>query len=102
MEGMDIEVIGRTHYTVHLTDNDIEKVKQYIKTNKDTLYGDMENMVCEAVKCLYSDGQIELFERDKATESDFETEEINWSGFERRSAETILGISLDDIEDDEE
>lgn len=29
--GMDIEVVGRTWYTVHLTDEDVEKIKKYIK-----------------------------------------------------------------------
>lgn len=28
--GMDIEVIEKTYYTVHLTDNDITKVKKSV------------------------------------------------------------------------
>ena len=79
--GMDIEVVGRTWYTVHLTDEDVEKIKKYIKNHEDDLPSfDMRNE-CELE--LYSDG--------KATESDFSTEDIDWSECEERTPEEILG-----------
>lgn len=89
--GMEIEVIGKTYYTVHLDDEDVKKVKQWIKDHEEDLPSfDMKENICAAVMDLYSDGQIDLYSDDKATESDFSTEEINWSEYEKRSAEKIL------------
>lgn len=89
--GMKIEVIGKTYYTVHLNDEDVKKVKQWIKDHEEDLPSfDMEENICSAVMDLYSDGQIDLYSDDKATESDFSTEEINWSEYEEREAEEIL------------
>lgn len=36
--GMDIEVIGMTWYTVHLSNEDVEKVKQWLENHKDDLH----------------------------------------------------------------
>lgn len=92
--GMEIEVIGKTYYTVHLDDEDVKKVKQWIKDNEEDLPSfDMKENICAAVMDLYSDGQIDLYSDDKATESDFSTEEINWSEYEERMAEEILSES---------
>ncbi len=89
--GMEIEVIGKTYYTVHLDDEDVKKVKQWIKDHEEDLPSfDTKENICAAVMDLYSDGQIDLYSDDKATESDFSTEEINWSEYEKRSAEKIL------------
>ena len=89
--GMDIEVVGKTWYTVHLTDEDVEKVKKYIKDHEDDLPSfDMEKNICWAVEELSNECEIELYSDDKYTESDFSTEEINWSEFEDRTAEEIL------------
>lgn len=91
--GMDIEVVGRTCYTVHLTDEDVEKAKKYIKDHEDDLPSfDMKENICWAVQQLSSECEIELYSDGKATESDFNTEEINWSEFEERTPEEILGI----------
>lgn len=70
--GMDIEVIGMTWYTVHLSDEDVEKVKQWLENRKDDLssFDPKENI---------------------STESDFNTEEIRWSEFEEREPEEIFG-----------
>ena len=89
--GMEIEVIGKTYYTVHLDDEDVNKVKKWIKDHEEDLPSfDMKENICAAIMDLYSDGQIDLYSDDKATESDFSTEEINWSEYEERMAEEIL------------
>ena len=94
MSGMNIEVIARVYYTVHLTDEDVELVKDWIKS-KDKLdlpSSDMRDNICAAVQELYEEGEIDLYGDGKETESDFETEEINWSDFEDKEPEDILGI----------
>ena len=92
--GMEIEVVGKTYYTVHLDDEDVKKVKQWIKDHEEYLPSfDMKKNICAAVMDLYQDGQIDLYSDNKATESDFSTEEINWSEYEERIAEEILGES---------
>jgi len=89
--GMNIEVVGKTWYTVHLTDEDVEKVRRYIKEHKNDLPSfDMDKNICWAVGKLASRCEIELYSDDKATESDFNTEEINWSEYEERTPEEIL------------
>lgn len=89
--GMDIEVVGKIFYTVHLTDEDVDKVKQYINDHKDNLPSfKMENNICWAVSQLSSRCEMDLYCNGKATESDFCTDEINWSEFEDRIAEEIL------------
>lgn len=91
--GMKIEVVGTTYYTVNLTDEDVKKVKSWIEEHKEELLSfDMEKNICEAVYSLYSDGEIELYGGGKETESDFNTDEVNWSEFENRTAEEILDM----------
>lgn len=93
-KGMDIEVVGMTWYTVHLSEKDVELVKQWIHEHKDNLPSlfDMRKNITKAVWELYSEGKISLYDNDKCTESDFNTEEINWSSFEEREPEEILGM----------
>lgn len=94
MNGMEIQVIGKVYYTVHLTEEDVEKVREYIKEHKDNLSNfDMEENICDAVYKLWANGDIDLYDNSKAIESEFETEEINWSEFEDRDAEKILGMN---------
>lgn len=89
--GMDIEVVGKTYYTVHLTDEDVEKVKKWIKNHEDDLpSSNMKDNICEAVRALSADCKIDLYSDNKATESDFCTEEINWSEYEDKTVEEIL------------
>lgn len=90
--GMELEVVARVTYTVHLSDEDVEKVKKYLKDNKENLpsFFDEENL-CYAVRMLYEQGEISLYDDGKATESDFSTEKFNWSEFEDKTVEQILG-----------
>lgn len=90
--GMELEVVARVTYTVHLSDEDVEKVKKYLKDNEENLpsFSDEENL-CYAVRTLYEQGEISLYDDNKATESDFSTEEFNWSEFEDKTVEQILG-----------
>lgn len=91
--GMDIEVVGRTWYTVHLTDEDVEKAKKYITDHEEDLPSfDMRKNICWAVRQLSNECEIDLYSDGKATESDFNTEDIDWSEFEERTPEEILGI----------
>ena len=89
--GMCIEVEGRTIYTVNLTNEDVELVKQWIKKHEDDLpYFDMKENIMYAVRRLYELGEISFYEKNKAVESDFYTEATNWSEFEEREPEEIL------------
>ncbi len=92
--GMCIEAEGKTIYTIHLTDEDIKLVKQWIDEHEDDLPSfDMKENIAYAVRKLYDNGKISLYDKDKATESDFYTEGISWSEFEEREPEEILNIS---------
>ncbi len=89
--GMCIEVEGKTIYTIHLTDEDVKLVKQWIGEHEDDLpsFDMRENIAC-AVRRLYDDGKISLYDGRKEVESDFYTEGIFWSEFEDREPEEIL------------
>ena len=92
---MDIEVIGMTWYTVHLSEEDVNKVKQWLEDHKDNLPSfDAKKNISKAVWDLYGEGKITLFDDDKCTESDFNTEEIRWSEFEEREPEEIFGEEI--------
>ena len=86
---LKVEVIGRICYTCELSDEDEKKVINYIKDNPEEFeFMDSEESITLAVNILYGDGKIELYKN--AIESDYSTEEINWSEFEERSADEIL------------
>ena len=52
--GMKIEVIATTWYTVHLSDEDVEKVKQWIKDNEDDLPSfDMKENILMITNLVY-------------------------------------------------
>ena len=89
--GMKIEVEATTIYTVHLTDEDMVKVKKWIKEHEEDLpsFDMRENIAC-AVRTLYDDRKISLYDNNKAVESDFSTEWVSWSEFEHREPEEIL------------
>ena len=96
MNGMDIEVIGNTYYTVHLTEEEVEKIRQYIETHKDNLSSfEAEDNICEAAMALYIRGDINFFDDGKYEESDYSTEEVKWSDCEERSAEEILAGGIE-------
>lgn len=88
---MNIEVVAHVTYTIRLTDDDMEKVKRFLKEREDNLpsFNDDEN-ICWAASSLYDKGEISLYDEGKATESDFSTEEFHWSEFEDKSPEEIL------------
>ena len=87
---LKVEVVGTIYYTCELSDEYEEKVINYIKDNPEEFeFMTEEKSILAAVDILYNDGEIELY--DNTTESDYHTEEINWSEFEDRSAEEILG-----------
>lgn len=90
---MCIEVEARAIYTVHLEDEDIAKVKKWIKEHEDELPSfDMKNNIAWAVARLYEEGEISLYDDGKANESDFYTDVVRWSEFEEREPEEILEI----------
>lgn len=86
---LKVEVIGRICYTCELSDEDEKKVINYIKDNPEEFeFMDGEEAITSAINILYGDSKIELYKN--AIESDYSTEEINWSEFEERSADKIL------------
>lgn len=88
---LKVEVVGRICYTCELSDEDEKKVVDYIKDNPEEFeFMTEKESIVAAVDILYNDSEIDLY--DNATESDYSTEEINWSEFEERSAEEILRI----------
>lgn len=96
--GMCVEVVGRTVYTVDLIDEEVEKIKKYIKEHDDDLPSfDQKKNILWAIEQLGS--EIEFYSDGKYTETDFCTEEIKWSEYEDQTPEEILegaGISTDE------
>ena len=87
---MCIEVEARTIYTVHLNDEDIAKVKKWIKEHEEDLPSfNMEDNIAWAVARLYEEDKISLYDEGKAEESDFYTDKVRWSEFEERTPEEI-------------
>ena len=88
---MCIEVEARTIYTVRLTDEDMVKVKKWIKEHEEDLPSfKMEDNIAWAVARLYEEDEISLYDDGKADESDFYTDKVRWSEFEEREAKEIL------------
>ena len=88
---MSIQAKAMVTYTITLGKEDIEKVKNYVDENReDFLTGEKytESEFINAVWELYNSGEISLY--DDYVESDFSTEEIEWSSFEDRTADEIL------------
>lgn len=100
--GMDIEVVATTWYTVHLSDEDVQKVKQWIKNHEDDLPSfDMKKNMTEAIYDLHANGEISFYDDKKCIESDFNTEEVNWSEYEEKEPEEILDTGMEEnIEND--
>lgn len=93
--GMKIEVTANVTYTVNLSDEDVIKVREYM-TNHTNPSGTLisKQNVCHAIWELYNDGEISLYDDGKAVESDFSTEEINWSEFEEKTVQDMFnGLS---------
>lgn len=86
---LKIEAVATVTYTCELSDEDEEKVVKYIKDNPDEFkYMTDKESILAAVDILYNDSKLDLY--DDSVESDFSTEEINWSEFEDKSAKEIL------------
>ena len=93
--GMDIEAIGVSTYTVHLTKEDVDEIRKWIldPVNKNKITSNMKDNIIKAICEL----DITLYEDGKYVESDFRTDDILWSEFEEREPEEILKISLNDL-----
>ena len=86
---LKIEAIARVCYTCELSDEDEKMVIKYIKDNPDEFkYMTDKESILAAVDILYNDSKLDLY--NDSVESDFSTEEINWSEFEDKSAKEIL------------
>lgn len=87
-----IEAVATVYYTCSLSDEDGQKVLDYIKGNPDKFeFMSDKNKIIKAIEKLYKDAEIDVY--DDSVESDFSTEEFRWSEFERRTAEEILNIN---------
>ena len=65
--GMEIEVFATTTYTVHLNNEDLQKVRKWIKEHPDDLYGfDAKEKIVKAIYELDIDGEISLYEIGRA------------------------------------
>ena len=86
---LKIEAVARVCYTCQLSDENEKMVIKYIKDNPDEFefMTDKESILA-AVDILYNDSKLDLY--NDSVESDFSTEEINWSEFEDKSAKEIL------------
>ena len=86
---LKVEVVAKVTYTCELSDKDEKKVIKHIKDNPDEFkFMTNEKSILSAVEFLYNNGELDLY--DDSVESDFSTEEINWSEFEDKSAKEIL------------
>lgn len=92
MEGLKLQVEATVVYTVTLTEEDMDLVKQYISDNCDKDMMDIfaKENILDAVNELLCDDRISLYDDGKAVESDFYTNDISWSNYEERSPEEIL------------
>lgn len=84
-----IEAVATVHYTCWLSDEDSKKVIEYIKENQEEFeFTTDKEKILKAVKELYEEDEISPY--DSSDESDFSTEEFQWSEFEERTAKEIL------------
>lgn len=85
-----IEAVATVYYTCSLSEEDSQKVIDYIKENPEEFeFMDDKEKIVKAVEVLSSDCEIDIY--DDCIDSDFNTDEIRWSEFEERTAEEILG-----------
>lgn len=86
---LKIEAVAKVYHTCTLTDEEEQKVLDYIKNNEEEFKGISDKKkITKAVEILYSEDEVDLYKN--STESDFSTEDINWSEFEERDAHEIL------------
>lgn len=86
---MEIRIKAEVTYTSHLSASDERKIKQYLDEHADEVdfLSDKEKIL-QAINALYDEGEIDIY--DNCTESDFSTEEIEWSEFEERTPSEII------------
>lgn len=91
----NVEAVATIYYTCSLSDEDGQKVLNYIKENPEEFeFMLAKEKIIKAVEKLYDNSEINIY--DDSAESDFTTEKIIWSEFEEKTAEEILeeaGIS---------
>lgn len=86
---LKIEAVARVYYTCTLTDKEEQKVLEYIKNNEEEFeFIANKDKITKAVELLYGEDKIDLY--GDSTESDFSTEEINWSEFEEREPDDFF------------
>lgn len=86
---MKVEAVATVYYTCSLSDEDSQKVLDYIKDNPEEFeFMSGKEKIVKAVEMLYEEDEIDLYQF--SDESDFSTEEIRWSEFEEQTAEEIL------------
>lgn len=86
---LKVEAVATVTYTCELSDENEKMVIKYIKDNPDEFkYMTDKESILAAVDILYNDSKLDLY--DDSVESDFSTEEINWSEFEDRSPEEVF------------
>lgn len=84
-----IEAIATVYYTCSLSEEDSQKVIDYIKENPEEFeFMDDKEKIVKAVEILSSDCEIDIY--DDCIDSDFNTDQIRWSEFEERTAKEIL------------
>ena len=84
-----VEAVATIYYTYLLSDEDGQKVLNYIKDNpKEFEFMSDKKKIIQAARKLYENDIYQF-----SDESDFSTEEIRWSEFEDRTAEEILNIN---------
>lgn len=84
-----VEAVATVYYTCSLSDDDGQKVLDYIKENPEEFeFMSDKKKILKAVEILSNNCDIELY--DDSVESDFSTEELRWSEFEDRTPEEIL------------
>lgn len=86
---MKVEAVATVYYTCTLSDEDTRKVVDYIKDNPQKFkYMSDKERIIKAVEKLHEEDELNIYE--DSVESDFATEEIRWSEFEKRKPEEIL------------
>ena len=87
---LKVQAVATVYYTCTLSNEEEKKVIDYIKENPEEFeFMDRKNAIAKAVQKLWCYDEIKLY--DSSVESDFMTDEINWSEFEHRTPEEILG-----------
>ena len=88
---LKIEAVATTWYTYELTDEEEKKVRDIIKENEhEWRFKSAEEQILEAFEQMYNDCETELYNDKRTVESDFNTDEFNYSEFNECNAEKWL------------